>query len=196
VFADGWTPDGHLLFEELRLGGNWDIRSVSIAGGLREQALLADPAYREGAATVSPDGRWLAYVSNESGFPAIYVRPFPNVNGGKWQVSTGFATTPTWSADGRALYFLDNPEQNDPGVAAVNVQAGPTFSFSRPERLFGLPPLVRGNSLSRALGGGEFEVSPDGQRFLFVRDAESSGTPNLNVVLNWTGELTRLVGSR
>jgi hypothetical protein len=75
----------------------------------------------------------------------------------------------------------------------VEVQAGSTFSFSKPKRLFSLPPTVRGVALVRNFSG-EFEVSPDGQRFLFVRNGQGIGRPNLNVVLNWTAELARLVG--
>ena len=193
VFASGWTPDGRLLFEELRLGGSWDVKSVALSGSREEAALLSDTPYREGAATVSPDGRWLAYVSNESGAPKVYVRTFPDTNAGKWQVSADFATTPKWSADGRSLYFVDSPKQSDPAVAVVDVQPGSTFSFSRPRRLFNLPPTVRGVSLVRNFSG-EFEVSPDGQRFLFVRNGEGIARPNLNVVLNWTAELARLLG--
>jgi len=171
------------------------VKTVALSGTRAEASLLSDTSYREGAATVSPDGRWLAYVSNESGAPKVYVRPFPNMNAGKWQVSADFATTPKWSTDGRQLYFIDSPKQSDPGVAVVDVLAGSTFSFSKPKRLFNVPPSVRGVSLLRNFSG-EFEVSPDGQRFLVVRNGAVTARPNLNVVLNWTAELPRLVGRR
>ncbi|HJZ78481.1 MAG TPA: protein kinase [Vicinamibacterales bacterium] len=195
VFASGWTPDGRLLFEEQRLGGSWTVKSVALSGSREEVTLLSDPSYREGAATVSPDGRWLAYVSNESGAPKVYVRTFPDTSAGKWQVSSDFATTPKWSTDGHQLYFVDSPRQSDPAVAVVEVQAGSTFSFSRPRRLFNLPPTVRGVALMRNFSG-EFDVSRDGQRFLFVRNGEGLVRPNVNVVLNWTADLARLVGRR
>ena len=125
------------------------LEAAGVPGAAAVVALLSDPSYRVGAATVSPDGRWLAYVSNESGAPKVYVRTFPDTSAGKWQVSSDFATTPKWSADGHQLYFVDSPRQSDPAVAVVDIQAASTFSFSRPRRLFNLPPTVRGGRRQR-----------------------------------------------
>jgi serine/threonine-protein kinase len=188
VIADGWSPDGRLLFEELRPAGEWDINTVATTANRTLAPLLAEPAYVEGAASVTREGRWVAYVSNESGRPQVYVRPFPDVNSGKWQVSTRGGTSPKWSADGRALYFL-----SDDGLMAAKVETGSTFSVSQPEPILKAPPRAR---LATRNLGGSFEVSPDGQRFLFLKGSDSVAPPNLNVVLNWATDLARLTKGR
>jgi hypothetical protein len=146
------------------------------------RALVASDADEEGAA-LSPDSRWLAYVSNEQGEPEVFVRPFPNVNGGKWQVSNGGGSAPLWSHDGRELFFVGGG-----AMQAVAVHPGEAFSIDRPRRLFQIPDRVRAGSLAR----GTFAVSRDDQRFLMVRDnswTEMAGTPTLVVVENFLEEL-------
>ena len=185
VTTDGWTPEGRLVFEELRQSGDWEMKTIGVdpAGERSERALLPGTGAREGAAAASPDGRWLAYVSNESGRPEVYVRPYPTVDAGKWQVSADGGTTPRWSADGRTLFFLGTDEDAVMGAA---VRTTSTFSIAAPQLIVRVPERARTGL--RNLGG-DFDVSPDGQRFLFMKGGERASSPSVNVVLNWVGRL-------
>jgi hypothetical protein len=133
----------------------------------------------------SPDGRWIAYASKESGGREIYVRPFPD-SGGKWQVSVGGGTEPQWSHDGRELFYRTGEK-----MMAVEIDTRDGFVPGKPKILFEghsvptpNPEWVRAN----------YDVSPDGQRFLMVAPAEPGRTASnrIEVVLNWTEELKRL----
>jgi dipeptidyl aminopeptidase/acylaminoacyl peptidase len=146
------------------------------------RAIMASGVDVEGAA-LSPDSRWLAYVSNEQGEYEVFVRPFPNVNGGKWQVSSGGGSAPLWSHDGRELFYVSGQKMH-----AVAIHPGPPFSIDPPRALFQIPQGVRAGSLAR----GTFAISPDDQRFLMVREnswAEMAGTPTLVVVENFFDEV-------
>jgi Tol biopolymer transport system component len=182
VNATGWTPDGRLLYDESRRGFPFDMKVISTTGGTASP-LIGQDTFRKNAAAISPNGRWMAYVSLESGNPEVYVRPYPDVNGGKWQISTARGMSPRWSKDGGTLYFMGQS-----GVMSTRIENGTSFSASRPGLVMPLPAVVRvPNALS-----GNFDLSPDGQRLLFMRagqGAPNAGTPNLNVVLNWTSEL-------
>ncbi len=115
------------------------------------------------------------------------MRPFPDVNKGKWQISTGYGESPLWSPDGRELFYISND-----GVVEVPVDTKTTFNAGKPRVLF------RGAYLS---GYGEcpsWDISPDGKRFLMIKPAASTGEPvlgprKINVVLNWTEELKQRV---
>jgi Tol biopolymer transport system component len=131
---------------------------------------------------LSPDGKWMAYASKESGRTEIYVRPFPS-GGGKWQISTEGATQPRWRADGKELYFLGL----DQTVVAVPIESGrPGFRTGRSEKLFHAPLLAN------AVGTDEYVPSSDGQRFLIAYSIEEAGlsTP-ITVVLDWQEALKR-----
>ena len=137
----------------------------------------------EEGASLSPDSRWLAYVSTEQGEPEVFVRPFPNVNGGKWQISSGGGSAPLWSHDGRELFYVGGRTMH-----AVSIHPGPPFAIDPPRALFQIPDRVRAGSLAR----GTFAISRDDQRFLMVRDnswTEMAGTPTLVVVENFFEEL-------
>jgi serine/threonine-protein kinase len=116
----------------------------------------------------------------------VYVRPFPEVNKGKWQISTGGGNSPLWSPDGRELFYL-----SEGSAMAVAVETGPTFSLGAPKTLF------HGTYVRPGLGEGTpWDISPDGKRFLIIRPAESAtgasaaATPaKINIVLNWFDEL-------
>jgi Tol biopolymer transport system component len=137
----------------------------------------------EGAAKFSPDGRWIAYVSDESGKPEVYVQPFP-ATGGKWQVSTDGGTEPVWNRNGRELFYRSGNR-----MMAVDVVTQPTFSNGRPRQLF------EGKYVSSLfpLTGFAYDVSPDGQRFLMIEETGSTTAAQINVVLNWAEELKRRV---
>ena len=143
---------------------------------------------------VSPDGRWIAYQSNESGRWAIYVRPFPNVDDGKWQVSQGTAFSPVWSPDGRELFFLAaGPDGR--AMMAVEYAGDPTFTPSRSRRLFTLSSRVDVGGIFR-----QWDVAPDGRRFLMIKDQDGAagddprdGVSELIYVGNWFRELVERV---
>jgi len=131
-------------------------------------------------ADISPDGRWLAYQSDESGRFEVYVRPYPDVNGGRWQVSATGGTRPLWSRDGRELFFLDQPRN----MNAVTVQQGPRPSFGSPQTLF--------ETASLGLEGQQrnFDLSMDGKRFLMVRNLPApADVPSVVLIRNWFDDL-------
>jgi serine/threonine-protein kinase len=144
---------------------------------------LVATGYDEGGAALSPDSRWLAYVSNEQGENEVFVRPFPNVNAGRWQVSSGGGSAPLWARSGRELFYVKGKN-----MYVVQVHPGPPFSADPPRVLFEIPDRVRAGSLDR----GTFAITPDDQRFLMVRDnswEEMAGTPTMVVVENFFEEL-------
>jgi eukaryotic-like serine/threonine-protein kinase len=143
-------------------------------------------------AEVSPDGRWLAYESGESGQREIIVRPFPNVDTGRWQISTNGGTRPVWARSGRELFY---DGIRDVGITAVPITGGGTFTYGNPTKLF---PTTVGYYNSPAAGR-TYDVSPDGQRFLMIKDATESSrrsTANMIVVLNWLDELRQRVAAK
>ena len=128
---------------------------------------------------VSPDGRWLAYESTESGRPEVYVRPFPDVAGGRWQVSNSGGSRPAWARNGRELFY----EDQDGGMTAAPVAPGPTFSAGVPVRLFDARAVLIGGTTLRS-----WDPAPDG-RFLMVQDDGLTTALPLLIVLNWVEEL-------
>ncbi|HLZ26345.1 MAG TPA: hypothetical protein VKV73_03405, partial [Chloroflexota bacterium] len=151
---------------------------------------LVQTKFREGFADISPDGRWIAYQSDESGQNEIYVRPFPNVNDGHWQVSSAGGVKPTWAPSERELFYLDP----NGALMAVAVQSTSTFNHGDPTKLFGAPYY-------QPLRGRVYDVSRDGQKFLMIKDAPSGGErasapDNLVVVLDWVEELKARVPSK
>jgi serine/threonine-protein kinase len=153
---------------------------------------LIQTIFSERNGDISPDGRWMAYQSNESGQYQIYVRPFPKVDDGRWQVSTAGGTRPLWSRDGRELFYLDDRDR----LTVVRVQVtARTFTASTPSQVLATP-YYAGSAVGRTYDG-----SPDGQRFLMIKDDKSmqdpdAAPPSLTVVVNWVEELKRLVPAR
>jgi len=188
-----WSSDGNTLalFEaNLSTGGiNYDIGMLSMKDK-RERKPLLKEKYIEFQPEVSPDGKWMAYASDESGRLEIYVRPFPDVNRGRWQVSTSGGHTPLWSPDGRELFYL-----KDDSVMAVPVETGPAFKAGKPETLF------RGTYVQLSINDGQpWDISPDGKRFLMMKEVISAAKPaaaevrqKINIVVNWTEELKQRV---
>jgi serine/threonine-protein kinase len=182
-----WTPDGTtLLLAVFRSFRNQAIGSVTPPD--TTVRILLDGDYAQLDPQVSRDGRWLAYQSDETGRFEVYVRPYPDVEAGRWLVSTAGGTSPRWSPDGRDLFYYDGE-----GIARVPVAAsGSALTPGRPTRLFGVKPF--GGRL-----GPDFEVSPDGQRFLFLipTATEAPHPTSLVLVQNWAQALTtRLAGGR
>jgi serine/threonine-protein kinase len=140
--------------------------------------LVTTPAV-ELSPAVSPDGRWLAYSSDESGTAEVYVRPFPDAATARWQVSSSGGTNPVWSRDSRELFYTSGHGE----MASVPIKPGPTFNPGEPRPLFPVGPFtVNGNA-------GVFDVSPDGKRFLMIRPVAGLGETELVVVQNWFQEL-------
>ena len=144
--------------------------------------------FEEGGARFSPDGRWLAHVSNESGGPEVYVQPYPGP-GGKWQISTDGGTEPVWNRNGRELFYRSGNR-----MMAVETTMQPSFSAGKPRMLFEGPYFTTEFPNMTV----SYDVSADGQRFLVVKetDAASRSAAQINVVQNWTEELKRRVPTR
>jgi serine/threonine-protein kinase len=149
--------------------------------------IVAD-AFDEYEPALSPDGRWLAYVSDESGRSEVYVRAFPATTAGKWLISTEGGIEPAWSGNARELYFRSLDGKS---ILVADMAAGPSSAVSR--RLAALPEQ---NDYERNERNRLFEVAPDG-RFAMI---QRSGTPDVSgdlvVVLNWFQELRQRVGTQ
>ena len=177
-----WSPDGQLLaFIEGSPTTGVDIWVLRLSDR-KTQPFLRTP-FTEGGPRFSPDGRWLAYVSDESGRYEIYVQPYPGP-GGKWQISTEGGTEPVWNHNGRELFYRIGDK-----MMAVDIATQPGFAAGKPRMLFEGPYLPTAATIQN------YDVSPDGQRFLMLKPSESAGAAptQINVVLNWFEELKRRV---
>jgi serine/threonine-protein kinase len=203
VSADGTgapdtiARDSRGILEGAVVPGGWTV--VRTRGGLGRQGrdilgfrqgdntpveLVANPAFDENAFQVSPDGRWMAYESDESGRREVYVRPFPEVGRGKWQASTIGGYAPLWARSGRELFFVDDRRR----MTVVSFTPGPEPRFGERRLLFALPSDFY-------LGENDyytpFDISPDGQRFLMARRLNQAVVDQapLIVVDHWFTEL-------
>ena len=177
------TPDGTtVLGHEFGATTSFDL-FLSRLENRSSQPILQEPVAQTLPA-ISPDGRYLAYQSNESGGFEIYVRPFPDLERGKWQVSTNGGTRAAWARSGRELFFFDRSS----AFVAVSVEtSGETFGWGTPVRILDRFPEDGQINLR------SYDVAPDGRRFLALREAPASTTTtdpaHVVVVLNWTEEL-------
>jgi serine/threonine protein kinase/Tol biopolymer transport system component len=158
---------------------------------VNESQPLAETRFPGAMADFSPDGRYIAYQSEESGRTEIYVRPFPQVNNGRWQVSTAGGTRPVWAKSGRELFYLD--ASNALTVVPVST-SGPTISFGSPTKLFDTQYAEPNPSR-------HYDVSADGQRFLMLKPSAAGGGPNaapLSMILvdHWFEELRQRVNEQ
>ena len=183
LFPSGVSPDGtRALFN----GTQNDLMSVTLDGTRRVESLVQTP-FIERNAIVSPDGRWMAYESNASSRPEIYVRPYPNVATGQWQVSTNGGSRPLWAHNGRELFYL----APDGALMRVVLEAAIRWAAGVPTRLFAGPYL---DGDANALNGRTYDVSLDDRRFLMIKDQDTRAAtgPSLIVVEHWTEELKKL----
>jgi serine/threonine-protein kinase len=192
-FPASWSDNGKtLVLTEWNTGAvRFDIGMLSMEGDRKWKALLNEN-YDEAQPQISPDGRWMVYTSKESGQNQIYVRPFPDVNAGRWQISTSGGDSPLWSRDSREVFYRNGDE-----VMAVSVKTAPTFSFETPRVLF------RGTYVSNVFrfpndDFDTWDISPDGKRFLMIKEvgsisSEAAGPRKINIVLNWFEELKQRV---
>jgi serine/threonine-protein kinase len=181
-----WTSAGELLYEELA-GPAVQVLPLVGREAVRQIALFDMPEYfNEKLPAISPDGRWIAYQSTESGGMEIYVRPFPNVSAGRWQISAGGGFAPLWSRNGQEIYY-----RNDRSLMAAAIKTTPTFTPAPPEVLFRL-----GDYVLAGTRGIRYDVAPDG-RFLLMKDEDGRETRDrIVVVQHWFEELKRLVPAR
>jgi eukaryotic-like serine/threonine-protein kinase len=154
-----------------------DIWTLSVADR-KATPFLATP-FQEGSPQFSPDGRWMAYGSTESGTPEVFVQTFP-ASGGKWQISTGGGFYPRWRRDGKELYYI----APDGELLAVEVATGSGFAAGKPK------PLFRTRIKVFDIGF-QYDVSADGNRFLINTLDENAATSSITVMQNWTAELRR-----
>jgi serine/threonine protein kinase len=187
-----WSGDGKSLVLTGVTGTlSSDIGALSMEDDHKWRALLKED-YIEIEPQISPNGRWMAYDSNESGQQEVYVRPFPKVNDGKWPVSTNGGYSALWSRDGRELFY-----RSADSVMAVAVETKPTFKAGNPQFLF------RGTYVATSDNGISWDLSPDGKRFLMMKELASTDKPTaaeaprkINIALNWLEELKQKVPVR
>jgi len=174
-----WSPDGrYLLYQDLNPKTGFDLGVLTLGGG-REPLVLKTP-FSKKLAKFSPDGNWIAYMSHESGRDEVYLRSFP-VSGGQWQVSSKGGSLPRWRADGKELYYLE-PASNSMMATGIRM-VGANIQTDPPRKLFTIPPVP---------GGGFYDVTADGQRFIsFEAVKAEEGPVPLTVVLNWQAGLQK-----
>jgi Tol biopolymer transport system component len=196
-FVNSVTPDGaNVLGVEWSPKSGYDIVLFPLAGLMQRpgvasasgtnsstlRVLVQTPATDYGAA-ISPDGRFFAYISHESGRPEIYVRPFPRASEGRWQVSMNGGTGPLWARSGNEIFYLSREN----ALMSVAVQPGmTTLSAGTPTKLLEAKYASPGEF-------GSYDVSSDGRRFLMMKETdvfESTAAPaDMIVVLNWFEEI-------
>jgi serine/threonine-protein kinase len=174
------SPDSQTLIG--RLEGDLVALPVTRSG---EVTALMQTRFAEPNADISPDGRWIAYESDESGRNEIYVRPFPSVEGGLWQLSTSGGTHPVWAKNGRELFYLTAS-----GLVSIPIQPGASFGFGNPRVVVkDAADIYWTSSVGRS-----YDVAPNGERFLMLK--EESQAAAIHVVTNWHTELGRLLQAR
>jgi Tol biopolymer transport system component len=183
-YPTDWSRDGRFLLFTANGGKTQpDLWSLAMEGEHKATTFL-QTEFQEYGGRLSPDGRWLAYVSNASGRVEIYVRPFPASadRTGQWLVSNGGGSFPLWRKDGKELFY------RGPGgaVTAVDVMAGAVFKSGQAKQLF----QVQAVNVNGA--GSNWDVTVDGQRFLInTTGGEGAAQEPITLVLNWTAGLRK-----
>jgi serine/threonine-protein kinase len=185
AYLEGITPDEKTLlldYQVVGASGKGEIMTLTLGDNAKPQPLVSS-MFDDYGGTWSPDRRWIAYQSDESGRAEVYVRDVSN-GGGRWQVSTSGGEEPHWSHDGRALYY-----RNESQLMAVAVDTRTTFAPKQPQLLFdGVYNLRSDTGISYAVG-------PASDRFLMVRLTEEDSASTLTIVTNWFAELRRLTSA-
>jgi eukaryotic-like serine/threonine-protein kinase len=176
-----WSRDGRWIVARTDNGaaGAGDIVAMRL-GDSTQVPVVASP-FSEYHPALSPDGRWVAYTSNESGTQEVYVRPFPDAGGGRWQVSNGGGSQPLWAPDGHELFFLDGGAH----LTAARVQTTPTFAVG------GLTPLFDAAGFVLDAFHQSYDITPDGRSFIFARPRRQAAglRPQLVWVDHWFTDL-------
>jgi len=195
VLPDSWSSDGRfIVFSSGDVRAYADLWALPLTGDRKPVPILRAP-FQESHAQVSPDAKWVAYQSNETGRMEIYARPFPS-GAGKWQLSTNGGSWPRWRRDSREVFYMATSGISGTGISGgklmsvdVNIK-GSTFEVGSPHELcdtgyINLPSTGRYHT---------FAVSPDGQRFLIPRPQSTAvveASPPIVVVLNWASGLAK-----
>jgi Tol biopolymer transport system component len=183
AYPDSWSSDGrHVLYDRtaepaLKVG----LWVLPMTGDQQPFAYI-DTQFTETHAQFSPDGRWVAYTSDESGQAEVYVQSFP-IGGGKWQISNAGGDQPQWRGDGKELFYL-SPDRK---LMSVEIQTTPAFNNSRPQALFEAPVPLSGINDDRT----SYAPARDGQRFILNALADTANEKPLMLVLNWANELKK-----
>ena len=172
-YPTSWSPDGRDLMFGSDTVGLWIW-----SRGTDAPRPLLDGLFDEGQGRFSPDGRWIAYTSNESGRPEVYVIPYPALSG-PIAVSTEGGAAPRWSRDGKELFY-----RNGGALMAVSIGGGEPPRFDKPQLLFT-------GDFSGAGRARVFDVAPDSQRFVMIKSDEASTLKQLTVVQHWFEELAQ-----
>jgi Tol biopolymer transport system component len=170
-----WSLDGRtIVYDVDDPKTSWDLWTLPVGGGAATPFLQTE--FAEGFGRLSPDSRWMAYVSDESGTNEVYIRPFPPSTG-KWKISTAGGTVPRWRRDGKELFYI----APDGTLMSVSVQAASMFLASLPKVLF----------KTRMSQNGEwgYDISPDGHRFAISMAVGDSTPAPITIILNWTSGL-------
>jgi eukaryotic-like serine/threonine-protein kinase len=182
--AIDWSADGRfILYQENNPQTSLDLWVLSLEGERSHWPWLKTP-FIEPLGKFSPDGKWIAYQSNESGYMEIYLQAFTPgapASGGRWQLSTNGGAIPQWRRDGRELYYISA----DNKLMAVEVTLGAEVKYGTPKELFALSD----RRVETVLGG--YARTRDGQQFLFATSAEETILTPLTVVLNWMAEVKK-----
>ncbi len=169
-YPGDWSRDGRfLIYEQIDPKTKNDIWILPLSGDQKPFPYLQSQ-FTERWPKLSPDGRWLAYTSDETGRNEVYVQTFP-APGSKYQVSANGGGRPVWSRDGKELFYL----AEDRKLMAVEVTTGSRFEAGAPKSLF----EVRTGPTSR------YDVSPDGRRFLVISAQDAASAQPMTVVVNW-----------
>ena len=179
-YPTDWSRDGrYILFGVISPGTKSDVWAISTAN--RKAAPILDTIYSEASAALSPDGKWLAFQSDQSGRDEVYVQPFEGATAGtprRWLVSAGGGGLPRWRGDGSEIFYMTSGGR----MMAVSVHpSGGDFQFETAHMLFQTRPIPGSWNL--------YDVSPDGRRFLLNLPLEWSSAAPITVVANWTGKL-------
>src|SRR5215813_1080345 len=178
LFPGSWSADGRfLLYGRTDPKSGDDLWVLPLEGDRKPFPFLQTPFW-ETDAQFSPDGRWIAYRTNESGRSEVYVQTFP-VSGSRWQVSTNGGHHPQWRSDGKELFYCST----DGKLMAVDVKRGGAFEAGLPKTLF--------NLADAKVYYPDYAATADGQRFLFVRKLQEGSPAPFSVVVNWTAGAPR-----
>ncbi|MGH9497014.1 MAG: TolB family protein, partial [Candidatus Sulfotelmatobacter sp.] len=184
-----WSPDGRYLLYRAGTSGEgdgFDLWVLPLFGDRKPFPYLTGPGDQL-YAEFSPDGKWVAYTSSETGRSEIYVAPFP-ATGTKWQITSGGGAYPRWRHDGKAIFYLTTGsslvfEATVSGNGATSANP-PTFEVGESKALFDA------QNMSPNIASSQFDVTSDGQRFIVITTGDEGSLP-LNVVQNWTSQLKK-----
>jgi Tol biopolymer transport system component/tRNA A-37 threonylcarbamoyl transferase component Bud32 len=179
-----WSRDGrYIVFSRFKTSGAGVDTWLLTLGSEPKATPFIESPFDKAQARISPDGRWITYVTNDSGTYQVVVQSFPDPNGGRWQITAQGGIEPKWQHDGRELYYL----ALDGKLMAVPVTPGPAFQAGSPSVLFQTPLVVTRGQTPRDR---RYDVAPDGRFLIAVPTAAATATP-VTVVVNWTALTNR-----